>query len=164
MSGARLGCWLSWPPGHAFEAVQAFDEVAGRWAAGVRCALCGTHRRLRIGDHDPIAASSPLLVLAGHVPPTTEWIPPVRDRRSPAGRRPDGSVEVSLPDGGGTVLVRRVRVVAGARAGHVLYRAERPGARPVLEAELRRAIARVAGASGSESWLDAVARELTPEL
>jgi hypothetical protein len=154
-----LSCFRGWPPGHSYEAVQAFDEVAGRWVAGIRCAVCGRARGLRIGEHQAIRPSSPLQILTGHVPPSTGWIPQVRNRGVPGARLSEG-VEIRTPDGR-AVAVRRVRVVAGAHAGRELYRAESDG-RVALAPDLARALGSVAAAP--DRWAESVARELGGEL
>ena len=87
----RLRCFWSLPPGHAWEVIDYFDGVAGRWAAFSRCVRCDRTRGLAVGGavHGAVFATQPAghgHVVSGHQAVGASVAPP-RPHRSTAGRK-----------------------------------------------------------------------------
>lgn len=161
----RWRCWGSWPPGHAWEILDYVDPLSGRWTARARCVGCGRESGLAVGktrhgivfEQNPLATS---LAMQG----TTRGPAAAKIGFGPPGADRDGFV-VRTPDGG-DIVVRHVvvRHTFGFRRG--VYCAWRPGSasRAAVSHDLPAVLARAAGRTITDPWLERTARQLEGEL
>lgn len=162
----RWRCFWSWPPGHAYELLDYVDPLSGRWAARARCVVCGHETGLAIGDRESgrDVSGSPLVAMLAaqgtlrRVPASTRGGP------GPPDPRASGLVVVS-PEGE-EVAVRYVRVRFDVGVRRNVYCAWRLGedGPAVIARDFQGAVARAAGASPSDEWVERLARQLAGEL
>ena len=156
----ELRCFWSRPFGHAYECVDAFDSVAGRWSAAFRCVACGKGGELALAGHaDADFKSSPLSIYVPYRAGRARWA-----RRPGSWPRRD-ELDLHLPDGR-AISLRCVRVAFGRYAGRQVYAVRCHGDDDTvsLSTDLREALAGVAPAPLDERWIENVSRQLGSEL
>lgn len=162
----RSRCWWSWPLGHAWELVDYFDQVSGKWAARARCVRCAHETGLAIGT----ARGGPLLpskaLGTGLLSQSSPYAVPGSKRLgpSPGSARRSGFV-VPVPDVG-ELVVRHVRVrypLGIRRTVYCAWLADREGAAAV-STELPVALGAAVGCSPGDAWVLSLSRQLEDEL
>jgi hypothetical protein len=162
----RWRCWWSWPLGHAWELVDYFDRVSGKWAARARCVRCGRETGLAIGTARAGAILASKSLGTGMMSQSTPYAVPGSRKLGPSPEtlQPSGFV-VDLPEIG-KVAVRHVRVRHPLGIHRNVYCAWRAGEEgpAAVSTELPVALARAVGRSSAEEWVVNVARQLEDEL
>jgi hypothetical protein len=162
----RWRCFWSWPPGHAYELIDYVDPLSGRWAARARCVVCAHQTGLAIGDRKSGVhfANNPLATMLASQG-TLRTVPAsTKIGTGPPDPRASGFV-VSSPHGD-EVAVRYVQVRFDVGLRRNVYCAWRLGEEnsAVIARDLGVAVARAAGASPSDEWIERLTRQLAGEL
>ena len=153
--------------GHAYELLDYVDPLSGRWAARARCVVCAHETGLAIGERKTRRR-------AGEQPPRGDTR---RSGHAPQGSRLDADgpgppdprasgFVVASPEGAEEVAVRYVRVRFDVGVRRNVFCAWRLGEEgpAVIARDFQGAVARAAGASPSDEWVERLARQLAGEL
>ena len=162
----RMRCFWSWPPGHAWEVIDYYDGVAGRWAAFSRCVRCDRTRGLAVGGavHGAVFAANPMAT-GMSFQGTKRSAPPSASSTTSAPREEQESAEIALGRGR-RLYVRRARVSYGVRRGRPVYVAHIIGTDTLRFASpsLRAAVARAMRRSGRSGDVEDALQQLEHEL
>ena len=162
----RWRCFWSWPPGHAYEVIDYFDGVAGRWAAFSRCARCDRTRGLAVGApaHGAVFAHNPMATGLSNQG-TKRSAPPSASSTTGAPREEQECAEIPLGRGR-RLYVRRASVSFGLRRARPVYCAHIIGAGSLRSASpsLRRAVSRALSQPSTSPSVEDALHQLEHEL